>query len=93
MTPEERRSRRGLQRWRTIETAPKDGTAILGYGRHIRSPPDAQRGVMPGDHWWGIMLWDIWHWEVTPTWVFAKDGAIVWSDPTHWMPLPEPPDA
>jgi hypothetical protein len=80
--------------WRPIETAPRDGTAILGYGRHTHSPPDAQRGVVPGDHWWAIILWDIWRESDlarTRLWVFAKDGAVTWSDPTHWQPLPEPP--
>ncbi len=76
--------------WRPIETAPHDGTAVLGYGRHDRSPTDAQRGVMPGDHWWSIMVWDVWR-NPGASWVFAKDGHTVWSMPTHWMPLPEPP--
>ena len=80
-----------MSEWRPIATAPKDGTAILGYGVHDHSPADAQRGVKPGDHWWSIMVWDIWR---TPcaSWVFAKDGHTVWSTPTHWMPLPTPPE-
>jgi len=82
--------------WQPIETAPTDGNAVLGYGRHTGSPPDAQRGVVAGDHWWAIMLWDIWRPSHTAPWhdsrwVFAKDGARTWSEPTHWMPLPEPP--
>ena len=84
-----------MSRWHPIETAPKDGTAILGYGRHTGSPPDAQRGVVEGDHWWAIMLWDIWRetgLAQSRRWVFAKDGARMWSDPTHWMRLPEPPE-
>jgi hypothetical protein len=75
--------------WQPIETAPKDGTAVLGFGIHDRSPDDAQRGVLPGDHWWSIMLWDIW--RQPNRWVFAKDGTLTWSEPTHWMPLPEGP--
>jgi hypothetical protein len=80
--------------WRPIETAPKNGDAILGYGRHTHSPADVQHGVKPGDHWWAIMLWDVWR---TPPagerWVFAKDGRSTWSEPTRWMPLPIPPEA
>lgn len=83
-----------MSEWRTIETAPKDGAAILGYGRHVDSPSDAQRGVVAGDHWWAIMLWDVWRdsgLAQSHRWVFAKDGARTWSEPTHWMPLPDPP--
>jgi hypothetical protein len=80
--------------WKPIRTAPKDGTAFLAYGRHVGSPSDAQRGVEPGDHWWAIILWDIWREPgllQKNRWCFAKDGAVTWSDPTHWMPLPDPP--
>jgi hypothetical protein len=78
--------------WQPIETAPKDGNAALFYGRHTGSPPDAQRGVVAGDHWWGILLWDIWRRDRPGMWVFAKDGNPPWSEPTHWMPLPPPPE-
>jgi len=83
------------QRWRPIEEAPKDGNAFLAYGRHTHSPKDAQRGVKAGDHWWAIILWDIWRPEEDGgrAWVFAKDGQYTWSKPTHWMTLPEPPSS
>lgn len=74
--------------WRPIDTAPKDGTAFLAYGIHTGSPSDAQRGVKAGDHWWAIILWDVW--RTHNRWVFAKDGAPTWSEPTHWKAL-EPP--
>lgn len=77
--------------WHSLDSAPRDGTAILGYGRHVGSPPDAQRGVHPGDHWWAIMVWDIFRTPASRRWVFAKDGSPTWSEPSHWMPLPEPP--
>ncbi len=84
------------QDWQPIETAPKDGNAFLAYGIHTGSPPDAQRGVVAGDHWWAIILWDVWRpaveWAKAPArWVFAKDGKPTWSEPTYWMALPEPP--
>jgi len=85
------------QGWQPIETAPKDGSAVLGFGLHSGSPPDAQRGVKAGDHWWTIMLWDCWRhpdpagWGEQSLWVFAKDGKPTWSYPTHWMPLPAAP--
>jgi hypothetical protein len=74
-----------MSEWQPIETAPKDGSAILCFGIHDHSPEDAQRGVRAGDHWWAIMLWDVW--RNPPKWVLAKDGSTTWSNPTHWMPL------
>ncbi len=85
--------RLGIAGWQPIETAPKDGSAFLAYGVHTGSPTDAAKGVVAGDHWWGIILWDIWR-EMRGTedrWCFSKDGKPTWSAPTHWMPLPDPP--
>lgn len=81
------------QGWQKIETAPKDGTAVLLCGIHDHAPSDAQRGVKAGDTWTAIMLWDVWRGynEGDCQWVFSKDGARAWSEPTHWMPLPAPP--
>lgn len=77
-------------RWRPIERAPKDGSAFLAYGVHDRdAPAGASREVKAGDHWWGIILWDVW--RGAPKFVFSKDGAATWSEPTHWQPLLPPP--
>ena len=63
--------------WRPIETAPKDGSRLLGK---------------IGD-WTGFQFyWDAHHSE----WALC-DAPLTFSpaqygqDPTHWMPLPEPP--
>lgn len=79
-------------RWRPIETAPKDGSGILAYGRHTGSPPGAARGVKAGDHWWAIIQWDIWRAPENggQRWVFCKDGTPAWSEPMQWQLL-EPP--
>lgn len=65
--------------WQLIETAPKDGRSILGFGE------------------WGcaVVYWSadqyIHDWELSV-------GEIVGGTtepryvPTHWMPLPEPPN-
>ena len=83
---------RAAEEWQPIETAPKDGARFLGYGRHGEKPhPGAGKGVEPGDHWWGIIGWDVW--RPNHIWVFSKDGAPTWSEPTHWRPLPAPPKA
>jgi len=62
--------------WRDIGTAPKD-RPLLGYAD----------GVM------AVVEWHEWqvgkgYWNLTETGSFAEDGE--WN-PTHWMPLPEPP--
>lgn len=83
------------QKWRDIASAPKDGTAVLLYGRHVvDAPPGASRQVKAGDHWWSIALFDVWRppEDGGRCWVFAKDGQHTWSDPTHWLPLPSPPE-
>ena len=69
--------------WQPIETAPKDGTfIILGYaGSHVsegRWVSDPSRN----------------HWRETG-W-FDTDADVLCDHPgrpTHWMPLPEPPNA
>jgi hypothetical protein len=75
--------------WLPIESAPKDGSAILGFGTHVGTPHEEQRGVVAGDWWWAIMLWDVW--RNPHQWVFSKDGSPTWSAPSHWMPLPRAP--
>ena len=75
-------------RWRPMVEAPRDGSAVLAFGIHDHTPPDAQRGVVAGDRWWAIILWDVWR---GGGWVFSKDGAPVWSEPLRFMELRLPP--
>ena len=75
--------------WFPIETAPKDGTRILAFGYWTGevNGPDEQpteciiywrngRTDYPGYEWY----------------VDNTDGYAAWMKPTHWMPLPEPPE-
>jgi hypothetical protein len=66
--------------WRPIETAPKDGTAVLLGGC---SPGPAIR-----IGWWGNgrYLSRTRGWE--RDWTTGADYGFA---PTHWMPLPDPP--
>jgi len=68
-----------MSEWQPIETAPKDGTPIL-------------LGIA-GPHYWPRSAW----WCLDEErWVVHKGGRFsAWFDipPTHWMPLPSPPDA
>ena len=70
---------RNVSEWQPIETAPKDGTLILGwwtiagsaYAPHVvRFVADAPEG---------------------PNWF--DDYGAPFSEPTHWMPLPPAPDS
>lgn len=76
------------QEWREIETAPKDGCDILLYTVH------------PGDSYYPepfdavqIGCWDEGNdtpdpiWRREPGWETERIGT-----PTHWMPLPLPPE-
>jgi hypothetical protein len=72
--------------WREIESAPKDGTEVLVCGGtydacgHTDLP--LSRPV--------IAFWDSTHWHGP-----EENAHDEWRhcEPTHWMPLPEPPTA
>lgn len=77
--------------WRPIETAPKDGTPIL-CALTWRTAPDESAGTH-------VLLWR----PERPGWYLAAISSIQLdhcgvdeddaADATHWMPLPEPPNA
>ena len=70
--------------WRPIETAPKDGTQILGF--------DEWEGI-------NVCYWidcsEVWEQRDTKYgWARYYDStemSYVTFEPTHWQPLPEPP--
>ena len=68
--------------WKPIETAPKTGESILAYfpleGLSSRFPRRC------------IVYWS----DSQRDWIFSGRAASGYSEgynPTHWMPLPEPP--
>ena len=66
--------------WKPIETAPKDGTQILAHAR------DA----------YGINYYSVAEWATAMDYNPRSVAGWFWAyaiRPTHWMPLPEPPDA
>jgi hypothetical protein len=59
--------------WQPIETAPRDGTYVLGYGPH-----ETRGFYIDAIHHYQELGW-------TVKWMSG------YGEPTHWMPLPEPP--
>jgi len=66
-----------LSEWHPIETAPKDGSSILGYG-NFNKMTSILWDDHPGDAGWGYSEQGLYY------------GRLDFK-PTHWMPLPEPP--
>lgn len=73
--------------WQPIETAPKDGMPILAV----------IAGFVPCVAIWvcfeGESRWSLDPEEFTNDDHFSEHWRATRYEPTHWMPLPEPPDA
>ena len=70
--------------WQPIETAPKNGSHILAYWPDVFGVANATQS----ETWFGpkgSTLDD-------SVWQTAYEWGGHGSDPTHWMPLPEPPE-
>jgi hypothetical protein len=75
-----------MSEWQPIETAPKDGTKMLGWAPHkLINDPKFRVVTM----WWKDTKW---RGVGAPAfdWCSTESGSLI-GDPTHWMPLPEPP--
>ena len=69
--------------WRPIDTAPQDGTEIIALFA-LRS--------LDGKRTW---IHDFVHWRNGngyPGWYDPRGGHWKHHQPTHWMPLPAPPE-
>lgn len=62
--------------WQPIESAPKDGSRVIIYDPDIPS----EKGIVTE------ALFDSWR----ETWTDTVETYLRYN-PTHWMPLPEPP--
>ena len=69
-----RRAEEIVMQWQDIESAPRDGTAILGFADGTMTTVEyfVERG----------------YWSLCECGAYAAD--CEWN-PTHWMPLPDPP--
>ena len=68
-----------MDKWMPIETAPKDGTEVQLWGDEDWIPKARWLHVHGG---WYVEYWDA-------DWRSYSDSAVY--NPTHWMPLPAPP--
>lgn len=66
--------------WRTIETAPRDGTTIIAGGFKYGPPVQTV--------WWGTGRYDRSRKAYNQTWMNHHGHEVL---PTHWQPLPLPP--
>jgi hypothetical protein len=78
--------------WQPIETAPKDGTHILLFD------PEADYDSSWNDYEGRYLpRIAVAHWKPYPNgyggWKGYYSGIDAIENPTHWMPLPEPPGA
>ena len=66
--------------WQPIDTAPKDGTSVLIAFVEKGHPqkPFVGEAEFRGTGWW---------------WPNDYEGGCITPAPTHWMPLPDPPNA
>ncbi len=71
--------------WQPISTAPRDGTFVLVWGVRMGSDmqPRLFRSSFGGDF----------EGDTRPYWREVCPGFVGQIDATHWMPLPEPPQA
>ena len=81
-----------MSEWQDIATAPKDGTFVL-----LHVPNGLESGAVTVGAYWketdreknGRFM--VGHWD---GWLgMDADIGSSWCEPTHWMPLPEPPVA
>ena len=71
-----------MTEWQPIETAPRDGTPVLGY-RDIDGIMGMVKWIQSATYGEWAGSWDL----VLPS---THSEIDMWW-PTHWMPLPEPP--
>jgi len=76
--------------WQAIETAPRDGTAVVGWGfLNSRNDNGPLRSAVMVAH---VMRYRNYA-SGGGDWVSACLSNVISQHPTHWMPLPPPPSA
>lgn len=80
--------------WRDIETAPKDGSYVLGYDAVTAAQFNNPNAGICAITWVEADEDNDWEaeWQVQP-FVEGLDCVISEVEITHWMPLPSPPES
>lgn len=78
--------------WRTIESAPKDGSWVLVYGERFMNKDEPPMGLT---RWLAIAV-ECWEYESPRRQKLVSKDESDWDSecgiwPTHWMSLPDPP--
>ncbi len=80
-----------MSEWQPISTAPRDGTPVLLGGRWLPFE------TLPGGEWCSVVaLYGSMssYAEDAGDWFAGVEQVASWNVAwTHWMPLPDPPDA
>lgn len=76
-----------MSSWQPIETAPTDGTPVLGWNAEYGARETRSVTYTPGSPGFEAGRTDRW-WR----WSEPKNSWLMAWDPTHWMPLPPPPE-
>lgn len=80
-----------MSEWQSIETAPKDGSCILVWSRtwagEVNRPEEDNGSCYVAFYTNGKSDYHGEWW-----YVHGGDAHASWVQPTHWMPLPTPPE-
>ena len=82
-----------MSEWQPIETAPKDGTWIVGLCSCSIQSYGAPKPFVFTTRWVSE-FWEGWEQDGEDTKRRVMSDLSHWrghEEPTHWMPLPEPP--
>lgn len=77
--------------WQDISTAPRDGTPMQGWVHEINRGVSA---VETRTYWEPKIRFEAGEWEYKHShgWFFMNMVSWIERHPTHWMPLPTPPE-
>jgi hypothetical protein len=77
-----------MNNWNPIETAPKDGTVILGYFPGFKKSVRETHWIESETREYGKITRSYAEWYTGAMTGFSSAPE---PQPTHWMPIPEPP--
>ena len=86
--------------WRTMESAPKDGTEVLVY-KDVASVPVVHIAWYRSEEEWNESGQHCGGWDTLEEWLgwwsytrnsVTQERLDGWAEPSHWRPLPSPPE-